>query len=114
MITRVTDVGVFRSVAWLVVLTGSSFNLSAAIYLFILLLSLTQALGIPLTLEQQVSALGVMLLTWKGMASVPGSSSLGPNLVVLLVVSGRFRCTMGRRRGLAPPLAPSGAGYGGL
>jgi len=77
MITRLTEVGVSRSVAGLVVPTGYSFNLDgAAIYLSISLLFLTQAFGIPLTLEQQVAALGVLLLTSKGMAGVPGSSFL--------------------------------------
>lgn len=77
MITRLTEVGVSRSVAGLVVPTGYSFNLDgAAIYLSISLLFLTQAFGVPLTLEQQVAALGVLLLTSKGMAGVPGSSFL--------------------------------------
>ncbi|WP_159573737.1 cation:dicarboxylate symporter family transporter [Curtobacterium sp. 18060] len=77
MITRLTEVGVSRSVAGLVVPTGYSFNLDgAAIYLSIALLFLTQAFGMPLTLEQQVAALGVLLLTSKGMAGVPGSSFL--------------------------------------
>lgn len=77
MITRLTEIGVSRNVAGLVLPTGYSFNLDgAAIYLSIALLFLTQAFGIPLTLEQQIAALGVLLLTSKGMAGVPGSSFL--------------------------------------
>ena len=57
----------------LVVPTGYSFNLDgAAIYLSISLLFLAQAFGHNLDLGQQLAALGVLLLTSKGMAGVPG------------------------------------------
>jgi hypothetical protein len=48
----------------------------AAMYLSISLLFLAQAFGHDLSLGQQLAALGVLLLTSKGMAGVPGSSFL--------------------------------------
>ncbi len=77
IITKLTRAGNPRSIAGLVVPTGCSFNLDgAAIYLSISLLFLAQAFGIELSMGQQLAALGVLLLTSKGMAGVPGSSFL--------------------------------------
>ncbi|MFT4225592.1 cation:dicarboxylate symporter family transporter [Micropruina sp.] len=77
IMTKLTKSGNPRSITGLVVPTGYSFNLDgAAIYLSISLLFLAQAFGIELTLGQQLAALGVLLLTSKGMAGVPGSSFL--------------------------------------
>ncbi len=77
MITKLTDAGASRAVAGLVMPTGYSFNLDgAAIYLSISLVFLSQAFGVHLDLGQQLAALGVLLLTSKGMAGVPGSSFL--------------------------------------
>jgi aerobic C4-dicarboxylate transport protein len=77
IVTKLTAAGVPRSVSGLVVPTGYSFNLDgAAIYLAISLLFLAQAFGIDLTLGEQLGALGILLLTSKGMAGVPGSSFL--------------------------------------
>jgi aerobic C4-dicarboxylate transport protein len=69
--------GCSRATTGLVIPTGYSFNLDgAAIYLSISLVFLAQAFGIDMTLGQQLAALGVLLLTSKGMAGVPGSSFL--------------------------------------
>ncbi|CAD5991427.1 C4-dicarboxylate transport protein [Agreia sp. COWG] len=77
IITKLTAAGCSRAVSGLVVPTGYSFNLDgAAIYLSISLLFLSQAFGVELDLGQQLTALGVLLLTSKGMAGVPGSSFL--------------------------------------
>jgi aerobic C4-dicarboxylate transport protein len=66
-----------RSVTGLVVPLGYSFNLDgAALYLSISLLFLAQAFGVNLTFSQQLAAMGVLMLTSKGMAGVPGSSFL--------------------------------------
>jgi aerobic C4-dicarboxylate transport protein len=77
IITKLTHAGNPRSIAGLVVPTGYSFNLDgAAIYLSISLLFLSQAFGIHLSIGEQLGALGILLLTSKGMAGVPGSSFL--------------------------------------
>jgi aerobic C4-dicarboxylate transport protein len=77
VVTKLTAAGVPRSVSGLVVPTGYSFNMDgAAIYLAISLLFLAQAFGMDLTLGEQLGALGILLVTSKGMAGVPGSSFL--------------------------------------
>jgi aerobic C4-dicarboxylate transport protein len=77
IMTKLTNAGCSRATTGLVVPTGYSFNLDgAAIYLSISLLFLAQAFGHHLDLGQQLAALGVLLLTSKGMAGVPGSSFL--------------------------------------
>jgi len=77
IMTKLTNAGCSRATTGLVIPTGYSFNLDgAAIYLSISLLFLAQAFGHDLSLGQQLAALGVLLLTSKGMAGVPGSSFL--------------------------------------
>ena len=77
IMTKLTNADCSRATTGLVVPTGYSFNLDgAAIYLSISLLFLAQAFGHDLTFGQQLGALGVLLLTSKGMAGVPGSSFL--------------------------------------
>lgn len=74
---KLTRAGCSRATTGLVVPTGYSFNLDgAAIYLSISVVFLAQAFNIDLSLEQQLGALGILLLTSKGMAGVPGSSFL--------------------------------------
>lgn len=77
IMTKLTNAGCSRATTGLVIPTGYSFNLDgAAIYLSISLLFLAQAFGHDLTIGQQLAALGILLLTSKGMAGVPGSSFL--------------------------------------
>lgn len=77
IMTKLTNAGCSRATTGLVIPTGYSFNLDgAAIYLSISLLFLAQAFGHNLNFGQQLAALGVLLLTSKGMAGVPGSSFL--------------------------------------
>jgi aerobic C4-dicarboxylate transport protein len=77
IMTKLTNAGCSRSTTGLVIPTGYSFNLDgAAIYLSISLLFLAQAFGHNLDLGQQLAALGILMLTSKGMAGVPGSAFL--------------------------------------
>ena len=77
IMTKLTSAGCSRATTGLVVPTGYSFNLDgAAIYLSISLLFLAQAFGYNLDLGQQLAALGILMLTSKGMAGVPGSAFL--------------------------------------
>ncbi|MDP9886962.1 cation:dicarboxylate symporter family transporter [Pseudarthrobacter enclensis] len=77
IMTKLTNAGCSRATTGLVVPTGYSFNLDgAAIYLSISLLFLAQAFGYNLDLGQQLAALGILMLTSKGMAGVPGSAFL--------------------------------------
>ncbi|MDQ1058627.1 aerobic C4-dicarboxylate transport protein [Arthrobacter globiformis] len=77
IMTKLTNAGCSRATTGLVVPTGYSFNLDgAALYLSISLLFLAQAFGHSLDLGQQLTALGILMLTSKGMAGVPGSAFL--------------------------------------
>ncbi|MCC3295401.1 cation:dicarboxylase symporter family transporter [Arthrobacter sp. zg-Y411] len=77
IMTKLTNAGCSRATTGLVIPTGYSFNLDgAAIYLSISVVFLAQAFNIDLSFEQQLGALGILLLTSKGMAGVPGSSFL--------------------------------------
>ncbi|MFM9275911.1 cation:dicarboxylate symporter family transporter [Pseudarthrobacter sp. NKDBFgelt] len=77
IMTKLTNAGCSRATTGLVVPTGYSFNLDgAALYLSISLLFLAQAFGYNLDLGQQLAALGILMLTSKGMAGVPGSAFL--------------------------------------
>ncbi|MCP3427069.1 cation:dicarboxylase symporter family transporter [Rothia sp. AR01] len=77
IMNKLSDAGASRATTGLVVPTGYSFNMDgAAIYLAISLVFLTQAFGVEMDLGQQLAALGILLLTSKGVAGVPGSSFL--------------------------------------
>lgn len=66
--------GCSRSVVGLVLPTGYSFNLDGtSIYLSMAALFIAQAYGIDLSLWQQLTLLGVLMLTSKGAAGVTGS-----------------------------------------
>ncbi|MFJ8942426.1 cation:dicarboxylate symporter family transporter [Streptomyces sp. NPDC102395] len=61
----------------LVLPTGYSFNLDgASLYLSIGTLFIAQAVGVDLSLGQQITVVLVLMLTSKGMAGVPGSAFL--------------------------------------
>lgn len=69
------DLGVPRSVVAFVVPTGYSFNLDgSALYLSVALMFVAQAAGVHLTLGQQLAAMGMLMLTSKGVAGVPRSA----------------------------------------
>jgi len=66
--------GVDRSVVGLVIPTGYSFNLDGtSIYLTMAAVFIAQATNTPMSLLDQLTLLGVLLLTSKGAAGVTGS-----------------------------------------
>jgi aerobic C4-dicarboxylate transport protein len=74
LLGKLEQAGCDKGVVGLVVPTGYSFNLDGTcIYLTMAALFVAQALGVPLTLGEQLTLLGVLLLTSKGAAGVTGS-----------------------------------------
>jgi aerobic C4-dicarboxylate transport protein len=74
MLDKMERYGCSRTVVGLVIPAGYSFNLDGtSIYLSMAALFVAQAFGIQLTLAQQLSVLGVLMLTSKGAAGVTGS-----------------------------------------
>jgi aerobic C4-dicarboxylate transport protein len=74
MMERLEKYGCSKSVVGLVVPTGYSFNLDGtAIYLSMAALFIAQAYGVDLSLWQQITLLGILMLTSKGAAGVTGS-----------------------------------------
>jgi aerobic C4-dicarboxylate transport protein len=66
--------GCNKSVVGLVVPTGYSFNLDGTtIYLSLCVIFLAQVFGVDLTLGQQVTIIGILMVTSKGAAGVTGS-----------------------------------------
>jgi aerobic C4-dicarboxylate transport protein len=73
MIAKLENVGCARPVVGLVIPAGYSFNLDGtSIYLTMAAIFIAQATNVPLSLAQQLSILGVLLLTSKGAAAVTG------------------------------------------
>ncbi len=67
--------GVPREVVSFVVPTGYSFNLDGStLYLSVAMLFVAQAAGVPLDTTQQLAAMGMLMLTSKGVAGVPRSA----------------------------------------
>jgi aerobic C4-dicarboxylate transport protein len=74
MMAKLENLGVKKSTVGLVVPTGYSFNLDGtAIYLTMAAVFIAQATNTPLDLTQQLTLLGVLLLTSKGAAGITGS-----------------------------------------
>ncbi|MEI6270485.1 MAG: cation:dicarboxylase symporter family transporter, partial [Methylococcaceae bacterium] len=74
MMTKLENLGCSKSVVGLVIPTGYSFNLDGtSIYLAMAAIFVAQATNTPLTLMQELTILGVLLLTSKGAAGVTGS-----------------------------------------
>jgi aerobic C4-dicarboxylate transport protein len=74
MMTKLEKLGCSKSVVGLVIPTGYSFNLDGtSIYLAMAAIFVAQATNTPLTLIQELTILGVLLLTSKGAAGVTGS-----------------------------------------
>ncbi|GAA3173937.1 hypothetical protein GCM10020255_064200 [Rhodococcus baikonurensis] len=89
IMVKLTNAGCSRTTTGLVVPTGYSFNLDGAtLYLSICMLFLAQALGVDLTLGEQITAVLVLMLTSKGMAGVPGSSFLALSATVAAIGHG--------------------------
>ncbi|HEY5755167.1 MAG TPA: dicarboxylate/amino acid:cation symporter [Steroidobacter sp.] len=74
MMGKMQQVGVEKQVVGLVIPTGYSFNLDGtSIYLTMAAVFIAQATNTPMTLLDQLTLLGVLLLTSKGAAGVTGS-----------------------------------------
>ncbi|WP_234978433.1 dicarboxylate/amino acid:cation symporter [Bacillus tuaregi] len=74
MMERLEKYGCSKSVVGLVVPTGYSFNLDGtAIYLSMAAIFIAQAYGVDLTIWQEITLLGILMLTSKGAAGVTGS-----------------------------------------
>ncbi|WP_071343875.1 C4-dicarboxylate transporter DctA [Nocardia seriolae] len=89
IMTKLVDAGCSRATTGLVVPTGYSFNLDGAtLYLAICVLFLAQALGVDLSVGEQLTAVAALMLTSKGMAGVPGSSFLALSATVSAIGHG--------------------------
>ena len=74
MMAKLENLGVKKSTVGLVIPTGYSFNLDGtSIYLTMAAVFIAQATNTPMTLTQELTLLGVLLLTSKGAAGVTGS-----------------------------------------
>ncbi len=74
MMAKLENLGVKKSTVGLVIPTGYSFNLDGtSIYLTMAAVFVAQATNTPMTLTQELTLLGVLLLTSKGAAGVTGS-----------------------------------------
>nr|WP_036307584.1 dicarboxylate/amino acid:cation symporter [Methyloglobulus morosus] len=74
IMTKLELLGCSKSVVGLVIPTGYSFNLDGtSIYLAMAAIFVAQATNTPLSLTQELTLLGVLLLTSKGAAGVTGS-----------------------------------------
>jgi aerobic C4-dicarboxylate transport protein len=74
LMVKLEQLGCAKPVVGLVVPTGYSFNLDGtSIYLTMAAIFIAQACNIDLTLTQELTILGVLLLTSKGAAGVTGS-----------------------------------------
>ena len=75
LMQKLERAGCRKEAVGLVVPTGYSFNLDgASIYLSLATLFMAQAVGVDLSIGQQVTVVLVLVLTSKGMAGVPGSA----------------------------------------
>ncbi|GGH18421.1 C4-dicarboxylate transporter DctA [Pedobacter zeae] len=74
MMQKMENMGCDKSVVGLVIPTGYSFNLDGtAIYLAMAVIFLCQVFQVDLSLGQQITILGVLMVTSKGAAGVTGS-----------------------------------------
>lgn len=74
MMQKMEAIGCEKSVVGLVIPTGYSFNLDGtAIYLAMAVIFLCQVFNVNLSLGQQITVLGVLMVTSKGAAGVTGS-----------------------------------------
>jgi aerobic C4-dicarboxylate transport protein len=77
LIEKLEKAGCNKSIVGLVIPAGYSFNLDGtSIYLSMSVIFLAQAFHIPLTLEHQISIIGILLISSKGAAGVTGSGFL--------------------------------------
>jgi len=89
MIIKMENVGCAKPVVGLVIPTGYSFNLDGtSIYLTMAAVFVAQATNTPLSLGQQLTILGVLLLTSKGAAAVTGGGFI--TLAATLSTTGKI------------------------
>ena len=89
VIKKLTDAGCKKDVVGLVIPTGYSFNLDGTtIYLSMSVIFLAQVFNVPLSLGQQLTLIGILMLTSKGAAGVTGSGFivLASTLTALKVI----------------------------
>ena len=89
LMQKLTDAGCQKDVVGLVVPTGYSFNLDGTtIYLSMSIIFMAQVYGVNLSLGQELTVIGILLLTSKGAAGVTGSGFvvLASTLAVIKVV----------------------------
>jgi aerobic C4-dicarboxylate transport protein len=88
MMAKLEAVGCQPAAVGLILPTGYSFNLDgASIYLSLATVFLAQAVGVPLSLGDQIVIVLVLMLTSKGMAGVPGSAFLALSATLTAVGS---------------------------
>lgn len=74
MMEKMEKFGCSKSVVGLVIPTGYSFNLDGTtIYLSMCVIFLAQVFNVPLSLAQQLTIIGILMITSKGAAGVTGS-----------------------------------------
>jgi aerobic C4-dicarboxylate transport protein len=86
---KLEDAGCKKNVVGLIIPTGYSFNLDGTtIYLSMATIFLAQVFHIPLTLTEQITIVGVLMLTSKGAAAVTGGGFivLASTLAVVKVI----------------------------
>lgn len=89
LMEKLTTAGCEKEIVGLVVPTGYSFNLDGTtIYLSMAVIFLAQVFNVPLSLGQQLTVIGILLLTSKGAAGVTGSGFivLASTLTALKVI----------------------------
>ncbi len=89
LMQKLQDAGCEKEVVCLVVPTGYSFNLDGTtIYLSMAIIFLAQVFNIDLSVTQQLTIIGILLLTSKGAAGVTGSGFivLASTLAILKII----------------------------
>ena len=77
LIQKMEVAGCEKTVVGLVIPTGYSFNLDGTtIYLSMAVIFIAQVFHVPLTLSQQLTIIGILIITSKGAAGVTGSGFL--------------------------------------
>jgi aerobic C4-dicarboxylate transport protein len=89
VIKKLTDAGCKKDVVGLVIPTGYSFNLDGTtVYLSMSVIFLAQVFNVQLSLSQEITLIGILMLTSKGAAGVTGSGFivLASTLTALKVI----------------------------
>jgi aerobic C4-dicarboxylate transport protein len=89
LMERLEKLGCSREVVGLVIPAGYSFNLDGtSIYLSMAVIFLAQVFNVPLTIWQELTVLGILMITSKGAAGITGSGFivLASTLSVIKVI----------------------------